>query len=209
MDPAVQIIDVLRADPLRWHLLGIVRDLHLRDGWIAAGFVRNAVWDHLHGRTPSPLSGDVDVIWHDPHCRDAGKDRRLDAALRAVAPDIAWSVKNQARMHERNGDAPYASASEAMRYWPETAAAVAVRRVGSDRCEVAAPFGVGDLLSLVLRPTPRFMGVDRCIYAERVRSKRWLHAWPLLREAIGDDRQQKRRPAEWAGRRCLPSGRGS
>ena len=122
------------------------------------------------------------MIWHDPHHIDAAEDRKHEAALRAVDQEIAWSVKNQARMHGRNGDEPYASASEAMRCWPETATAVAVRRVGTDRCEVAAPFGLTDLMQLVLRPTPRFVGEKRHVYEDRVRSKGWLTGWPLLRE---------------------------
>ncbi|MEH3041599.1 MAG: nucleotidyltransferase family protein [Sphingomonas paucimobilis] len=184
MNAAAQVIELLRADPLRWHLLGLVRDLDLRDGWIGAGFVRNAVWDQLHGRTASPPTGDVDVLWHDPRRPDATEDRRLEAMLRAVGPDVAWSVKNQARMHLRNGDAPYASVADAMRCWPETATAVAVRRIGETGCEVTAPFGLDDLMRSILRPTPRFVGDKRSIYAERVRSKDWLTIWPGLREVV-------------------------
>lgn len=185
MDDAAQVIDLLRADPLRWHLLSVVRDLDLPDGWIGAGFVRNAVWDHLHGRAASAPAGDVDIVWYDPRCSDASEDRRLEATLRAIAPNIAWSVKNQARMHRRNRDAPYASVTDAMRGWPETATAVAVRRVGDAGGEVAAPFGLDDLMRLILRPTPRFTGEKRAIYVERVRSKGWLATWPMLREAPG------------------------
>lgn len=41
---------LISSDAQRWHLLDIVRSLALPDCWIGAGFVRNAVWDHLHGR---------------------------------------------------------------------------------------------------------------------------------------------------------------
>jgi hypothetical protein len=178
-----RIRSILRADPLRWHILDVVRALDLPDGWIGAGFVRNAVWDHLHQRPPLPLAGDVDVIWHDPGRTDPAEDRKHEAALRAAEPSISWSVKNQARMHTRNSDVPYISAVEAMRFWPETATAVAVRRHGFDGCEIAAPFGLDDLLNLLLRPTPHFSGGKRGIYADRLRSKGWTTCWPLLREA--------------------------
>lgn len=172
---------VLRADPLRWRLLGVVRDLGLPNCWIGAGFVRNAVWDHLHGRTLSPLVGDVDVIWFDAQCGDHVEDRRIEAFLGDVAPGIAWSVKNQARMHIRNSDPPYASCTDAMRFWPETATAVAARRHGLDGLDVAAPVGVDDLLNLTLRPTPRFLGEKRHIYEDRLEGKGWVSSWPLLR----------------------------
>ena len=182
-NPEARIGAILRADPLRWHLLDVARALGPPDCWIGAGFVRNAVWDHLHGRAPSPPAGDVDVIWHDPLHADPAEDRRHEAALRAAAPSVQWSVKNQARMHARNGDAPYASVPDAMRHWPETATAVAARRRGPEDCDIAAPFGLGDLLHLVLRPTPAFLQAKRAVYEGRKRTKRWTVVWPLLREA--------------------------
>ena len=171
---------ILREDTLRWSILECVHALDLPDCWIGAGFVRNATWDHLHGRPPRPPSGDVDVVWHDPGRMDPAEDARLEARLRAMVPAVEWSVKNQARMHRRNGDAPYGGTVEAMRHWPETATAVAARRTDQGGCEIAAPFGLDDLFNLVLRPTPRFEGGKRPIYLDRVEVKGWLRSWPLL-----------------------------
>ncbi|MFN4088218.1 MAG: nucleotidyltransferase family protein [Alphaproteobacteria bacterium] len=177
-----KVVGIIRADKIRWNLLQLVRGLRLPDCWIGAGFVRNAVWDHLHGRAPSPLKGDVDVIWFDPANSAADLDRRYEEVLRAWEPSVVWSVKNQARMHEKNGDSPYVSVADAMRHWPETATAVAVRRTDQDDCDVASPLGLDDLMGLVLRPTPLFAGTKRSIYIERLENKRWTASWPLLRE---------------------------
>ena len=111
------------------------------------------------------------------------EDKEVEAALRVLDPSVDWSVKNQARMHLRNGDAPYASAVDAIGHWPETATAVAARQAPEGSCEIAAPFGLGDLFDLVLRPTPRFAGEKRAVYLDRVRSKGWLAIWPRLRVA--------------------------
>jgi len=174
---------IMRADLLRWQVLDVVRALRLPDNWVGAGFIRNAVWDHLHQRPPSPPSGDVDVIWYDPCRTDPAEDRGLETALRLAEPSFTWSVKNQARMHTRNGDAPYVSATDAMRCWPETATAVALRRHDVDGCEIAAPFGLDDLLNLALSPTPHFSQEKRGIYEDRLRTKNWIATWPLLRSA--------------------------
>jgi hypothetical protein len=91
-----------------------------------------------------------------------------------------WSVKNQARMHVQNGDEPYLSTTDAMRYWPETATAVAVRLGESGSCEIAAPLGLDDLLGLVIRPAGRFATEKTKIYQERFKSKNWIEIWPLL-----------------------------
>ena len=176
-----EVISILRADPRRWHLRGVVGALGLPDCWIGAGFVRNAVWNHLHQRSLSPINGDVDVIWFDLEQSDPEEDRRHEATLLSLEPTIKWSVKNQARMHLRNADSPYISATDAMRYWPETATAVAARRIGVDGCEIAAPIGLTDLFGLVLRPTSRFEDEKHGIYVERLQSKGWLKSWPLLR----------------------------
>lgn len=181
MNHAETLVAILSADPVRRHTLGLVYSLGLPDCWIGAGFVRNAVWDHLHGRSPSRLAGDVDVIWFHPKQAHPSDDRKLEAALRASESSISWSVKNQARMHLRNGDAPYFSAVEAMRCWPETATAVAARQTKGGTYEIAAPFGIDDLFTLTLRPTPRFRGEKHGVYLDRVRQKGWLEKWPLLR----------------------------
>lgn len=177
-----EIISILRADCHRWHLLEVVAALDLPDGWIGAGFIRNAVWDYLHGRPPLAPDGDVDVIWFDRAQTDPAVDRVYEARLAEIEPSVLWSVKNQARMHIRNADQPYASAVDAMRHRPETATAVAARRHGDALCEVAAPLGLDDLFVLVLRPTANFVDRKRRIYDERLRSKKWAERWPLLRE---------------------------
>lgn len=172
---------MLSADPVRSRILALVQSMRLPDCWVGAGFLRNAVWDRLHGRPTSTPSGDVDVLWFDPERADLSEDRAIETGLRALDPSVDWSVKNQGRMHLRNGDAPYASAVEAMRHWPDTATAVAARRTAQAGYEFAAPFGLDDLFNLVVRPTPRFRDDKHGIYLDRVRRKGWLGTWPLLR----------------------------
>jgi hypothetical protein len=74
-------------------------------------------------------------------------------------------------MHFRNGDAPYVSAVDAMRGWPETATAVAARQTEGGAYEIAAPFGLDDLFTLTLRPAPRFRSEKHGVYLDRVRMK--------------------------------------
>ncbi len=157
-----------------------VAALQLPDCWVAAGFVRSAVWDHLHHRPPAPVTGgDIDVIWFDPQSATPAMDAAIEERLAAVNPSLPWSVKNQAAMHLRNGDRPYRSSSDAMTFWPETATAVAVRLNG-DALEVAAPLGLDDLFALVLRPGPAFRGAKRPSFEARASAKRWREHWPKL-----------------------------
>lgn len=172
---------LLLNDALRMEALSALRHLHLPDGWIGAGFVRDAVWAHLHQHPQPPVPADVDVVWFDDSQRSEAQDRALEATLKRLSPAFNWSVKNQARMHRRNGDAPYCSTEEALRFWPETATAVGVRLTDNHRLETIAPYGLEDLFELRLRPTPRFEYDKRAIFMQRVAQKRWLVRYPLLR----------------------------
>ena len=172
---------LMMADPRRWEAMGIVRSLGLVDGWVGAGFVRDVVWDNLHGRVPNEFTADIDVIWFGSDDSNAAKDRALEAELHTIRPDLNWSVKNQARMNERNGDADYRSATDAMRFWPETATAVAVRRTDHDQCKIAAPFGLDDLFQLRLAAAGQFANEKRSIFLERIEQKQWLQRYPKLR----------------------------
>src|SRR3954470_5728618 len=109
-------------------LLLHVESLGLPDSWIGAGFIRNTVWDVLHGREidVSRLN-DVDVIFFDPGDIRRERESDLEQCLRESAPDTIWSMKNQARMHLRNGDAPYRNTFDAVAHWSETATAVGAR----------------------------------------------------------------------------------
>ena len=160
-------------------MLRAVEALHLPDAWIGAGFVRNAVWDVLHRRTPDVEGlADIDVVYFDTI--DISPER--ECAIEQTLGGGAWSVRNQACMHLRNGDAPYRDTADAVAHWLETATAVAVRtRKGV--VELLAPYGVEDLLGLVVRPTPiaaaRPEKMDQ--FRQRAQEKRWMERWPKLR----------------------------
>lgn len=159
-------------------ILRRVEALYLPDCWVGAGFVRNTIWDALHDRPWSPSYGDIDVVYFDAAHLAADRDARIEAELRAAQPDAPWSVKNQARMHGGNGDLPYADTADALRHWPETCTAVAARCTGSG-IELLAPFGVCDLVSLIVNPTPPFAyRIDA--YRARVTQKNWAQRWPKL-----------------------------
>lgn len=168
----------LWADPFRRDALTAAAKLALPDWYIAAGFVRNLVWDKCHGfEVATPLS-DIDLVYFDATTTDESRDTMLEAQLKDFFP-YNWSVKNQARMHLRNGDMPYRSSVDAMSFWPEEETAIGVRLTNSGELELVAPFGVEMLwnYSITLnrkRPKP----LD---FKKRVDEKKWLTTWPKLK----------------------------
>lgn len=150
------------------------------NAWIGAGFVRSLVFDRLAGVTVEP--SDVDVIYFGDGSRTNEASTRT--RLQEQAPSVAWSVKDQARMHLRNGDDAYRDLPHALCHWPEVASAVAVRR-GAGGIDLLAPMGLADLFGGVIRPTPHMHSRPdrRAVFAQRVRTKRWQERWPGLKVA--------------------------
>lgn len=168
----------LIADADRLYLLRTLANRHLPDAWLAAGFVRNLVWDRLHGHAESTPLADLDVIYFDAaDCRPE-RDREIEALLAAQAPGWPWSVKNQARMHLRNGDRPYRDCRDAMAHWPEVETALAARLSAEGKLEVVSPFAQDGLLALHLTPNPWRPRPEA--FRQRVATKDWLRRWPRL-----------------------------
>ena len=158
-------------------MLELVRDLYLPDCWIAAGFVRIKVWDYIHGYQDSILN-DIDVIYYDPIDLDSRLERDAELKLSKIIPSCNWQVRNQARMHIRNGHNPYASSSDAMRYWPEIETAVAIRLEKDGNLFVSAPFGTDSLENGKLTFNPNS---TLSIFRKRILDKGWLVKYPSLK----------------------------
>lgn len=60
-----QLIELVRSDDRIMGLLRAVRSLEIDQWCIAAGTIRNKVWDHLHGFVEPTLPSDIDVLIYD------------------------------------------------------------------------------------------------------------------------------------------------
>jgi hypothetical protein len=173
------IADIIAQDPVGMEQLRAVRALTLPDWCIAAGFVRNRVWDHLHGIVPARAPADIDVLYYD--AADLSKEREFEFEDRLddLLPGLPWQVRNQARMHIWKGLPQHKSTSDSMTYWLETVTAVGVRLEIDDTLTVIAPLGVDDLLGLRCRPTD-FGRTRLNEYEGRIAQKRWRELWPKV-----------------------------
>ncbi|MEZ8045865.1 nucleotidyltransferase family protein [Vibrio sp. 10N.237.312.C02] len=174
---ANSIVTLIKQDPLRMQVLDCVAQLDLPQCYVAAGFVRNLVWDHLHDfDSPTPLN-DIDVIYFDTIDTSYESDLRYEAQLKQRLPELNWQVRNQANMHTRNGDEPYQGSLDAMRYWPEKETTVAVKQSPTGEIECISAFGLESLFDLKITPNPNR---SRDVFDQRVQSKNWLTHWPKL-----------------------------
>ena len=178
-----QFLGLISNDDMMMRILQTVAQLNLPMWCICAGFVKNKVWDYLHGYHTATAPSDIDVMFY-----ETGNNLAADQALQALQellPQLRWDVANMAYAHEENDDQPYASLEDALSKLPETATAVGVRLDG-DELKVIAPLGIEDLLAGIIRPTPIFYKFPsrKCIIVSRLTSKHILEKWPLLTVVI-------------------------
>lgn len=142
-----QLIYWLLADQQRMQILQIAADFcrknHLNDWCLAAGFVRNLVWDHLHNYTDATALNDIDLIYFNSANTLEDIDLKFEQELKQQL-NVNWSVKNQAHMHARNHDLPYKNIADAISHWPEVETAVGVL-IRYHQIEIIAPFGLTSL----------------------------------------------------------------
>lgn len=190
-----QQADVLKnwllQDEWRLQVMKTVAELNLPQGCVAAGFVRNLIWDYLHGHTSITPLDDIDVIYFDSSATGSEHDIHYEMQLNALLP-ARWSVKNQARMHTRNHHFPYTSTVDAMRHWVEVETAVGAywrpceEEVGMMGCtqacqgviEVVAPFGLTANFAGTI--TFNTVAPNNAAFKERMSKKRWQALWPEL-----------------------------
>jgi len=180
MDRLPEVVRALADTPEIVDALKAVASLGLPDWWIGGGFVRNRLWDRMHGFNQSTPPMDVEVLYYDPIRTEAAADRHLESKLRQICPDIPWTVRNQAWVHIERRDRPYLSVMDAMKHVPDTSTAVAASMSSTGRLRVLAPFGVDDLLGLKLRPSPYYQIHQPDRFREWVTEKNWSTIWPKL-----------------------------
>lgn len=175
-------LKIIVSDSWMMEVLGVVVSLGLPDWWIGAGFVRNKIWDELHGYEKRTPLHDIDVIYFDEKNIDEEDEKRFEKALEKLRPDLPWSVKNQARMAIVRGDGPYKNAEDGLSRWVETATCVGVRLEKDGSLSFAAPLGIDDLVTLILRRNKQ-ANVSHIVFQKRIKEKKWLEIWPKLKLA--------------------------
>lgn len=173
----------LRRNAALSEVLSGAGSLRLPDWYIGAGGISQTVWNLLHGFAPETGIVDLDLVYFDPSDlgAEAEKDHEVRAARAFSDLGVKLDVTNEARVHlwyeERFGKKiePYRSSEHAISTWPTTGSCVGVRP-GHGGLVVAAPFGLRDLLAMVVRPNKAI--IDQPVFDAK--ASRWAERWPEL-----------------------------
>lgn len=171
---------MIKGDEWMMNVLIEANKLNLPDWMIGAGFLRNKVWDYLHGiKRDIGDTHDIDLVYFDKVNQNEGEDERYSKNMKGVL-GLDWEIVNQAythRWHDR--EVPYANTAEALSEWVETPTCVAVTLINGSP-KIIAPHGIDDLVNLIIRPTPSHKN-NLDIFYNRIESKKWLLKWPKLK----------------------------
>ena len=177
-----EILKAFREDSDMMAILTIIRDLDLKESWLAAGSVRNFIWNLLSDRPAFDRETDVDVIFFDSGI-SYEETLSLEKKLREDFPQYQWELKNQVYMHQHSPHtAPYTSSRDAMSKYPERCTAVGLRLNKESALELFTPYGLEDILNFQVCPTPHFLeNEDRMeLYQTRLSKKNWQEKWKNL-----------------------------
>jgi uncharacterized protein len=172
------IINLIKEDKWMIDILHTAEKLNLPDWMIGAGFVRNKVWDYLHGyKNEKVPTKDIDLIYFDRNNIDENKDIELSKEIK-MKTGIDWEITNQAYTHKWHNRKPYKNTEEALADWVETPTCVAVSLTSDGKLKLYAPHGISDLVSLIVRKNPACS--DSESYENRIISRQWKEKWPKL-----------------------------
>lgn len=172
-----RLLALVAADGEAMAILALVREIGLPDWAVGAGFLRNRLWDCLTGSRTCSAADDIDLLYFDPADPAGKREPAIERWLAALRPGLVWQARNQARMHVKNDDRPYAGTMDAIAHRLETCTAVAVRLEPDGRLRLLAPYSLDDLFAMICRPTPA--GLRRIeAHRERVAAKAWDRRWP-------------------------------
>ena len=163
LDEQVDLLhDILGQSPLFLEILRRARRLGLPGWYLAAGCVAQTAWNVLSSRPPEAGIRDYDLPYFEPS--DLSWEAEVGAIQAAeqtfAGLPVAGEVRNEARVHlwyEAHFGVPcppYSSTEVATDTFPSTASCVGIWLEDDDHWCVYAPYGLSDLLSLVVRPNP-------------------------------------------------------
>jgi hypothetical protein len=172
------ILKIIENDSWMMNILSVAKNLNLPDWMIGAGFVRNKVWDYLHGYdNEKVLTRDIDLIYFDKNNIDENKDKELSRQMKEKT-GIDWEVVNQAHTHKWHNREAYNNSEEALADWVEIPTCVAVSIDNDGKLQLHAPLGIDDLVNLIVRKN--LACSDPEAYKDRIISKGWKNKWPKL-----------------------------
>lgn len=172
-----KILEIVKNSNRITSIIRTIKLINTENLMLTGGSLRNVVWNYQHYFIEEYELEDCDIIFYNSTNLSKDYEKSIKNRLEYLNPDIKWSVKNQARMHIRNGHKPYNGIYNAISAFPETCSSVAIDK----NWNIISPYGLEDLLNLIVTPTPFCIENEIEVYDRRIRQKNWLDKWADLK----------------------------
>ena len=178
------VLELAPKNPVIEEILRRTPRLELPHWYLGGGCVAQTIWSLAHGFEPTYGIRDYDLVYFDPCDLSWEGEDAIITRARKLFDDLgaAIEVRNEARVHLWYAKhfgyeiAPYQSVEHAIYSWPTTAASIGICAPPDASCYVYAPFGLNDLLGMIVRPNKT--QITREIYEGK--AARWRAVWPKL-----------------------------
>jgi len=185
MTKTEQILQILERNESVQKILERASKLKMPNWYLGAGGVVQTVWNVRHGFNSENGIKDYDLVYYDANDTSYEAEDRFIQKGKEMFNDIPVlvEIRNQARVHlwyEKHFVKPidqYKSVEEAICTWPTTATSIGVRKDADGKFQIYAPFGLDDLLGMVVRANKVL--ITEKIYQDKV--DRWIKIWPNLK----------------------------
>ena len=163
-------------------ILKLAPKLQMPNWYLGAGCIAQTIWNKLHGFDLNYGIKDYDLVYYDSSNLSAKEEELHIQKGKKLFKDIPVEIKNEARVHlwyEKHFGypiKPYQSVEDAINTWPTTATCIAVKYKDKGQFTIYAPYGLNDLLGMIVRPNKTQITKD--IYLRKV--DRWKKFWHKL-----------------------------
>jgi hypothetical protein len=180
-----ELLKILEKNRSLQQILDNASKLNMPNWYVGAGGIAQTVWNVKHNFEPEFGIKDYDLVYYDASDTSAEAQDSFTRKGREIFQNIVTPVEivNEARVHiwyaQEFGREirPYVSVEDAISTWPTTATSTGVRKEGDGSYAIFAPYGLDDLLNLVVRPNR--MLITEEIYNKKI--ERWTKLWPNLK----------------------------
>ncbi len=165
------------------NILRLAPKLQMPNWYLGAGCIAQTIWNKLHEFDFNCGIKDYDLVYYDHSNLSGEKEELYIQKGRELFKDVPVEIKNEARVHlwyEKHSGypiEPYQSVEDAINAWPTTATCVAVKYSDKNQFAVYAPYGLNDLLGMIVRPNKT--QITKEIYLKKV--ERWKKIWHKLK----------------------------
>ena len=185
-----RFLNIIQENAAVLEVLNTAGKFKLPNWFVGAGCIAQTVWNKFHGFDLNQNITDIDLVYFDDTDLSFEAEDKIIALVKDTFSHfpIDIDVKNQARVHLWYGKhfgydiEPYISIHDALKSWPTTATSIGIRKE-QDNYQVFAPFGLEDLLGMVVRANK--VQITEEIYKSKV--DRWTRCWPKLKVTPWDE----------------------